>query len=307
MNILLLESSVSPLDQAEIEHKISLMEQWLDGAKNALIGWLPDLISGLIALFLGLWLVKIVLKVMDKALNKAKTEKTVITFLNSIVKAGLYISLGIAVLAILGVDVSTLIAAVSAAAITVGLALKDSLSNVASGTLIILNKKFKTGDFIETEGIVGEVIKIEMMYTTLRTYDYKEVMIPNSRLTSNNVINHFTLEVRRVEIAVPISYKEDYEKAKEIISSVYQSDERIIKERPNSVHMEVFGDSSVGLVVWVWCSPKNYWSVLFDTRKNIKEALDNAGIEIPFNQLDVHFDNDINQKLNLLKSTSGGN
>ena len=307
MNILLLESSVSPLDQAEIEHKISLMEQWLDGAKNALIGWLPDLIAGLIALFLGLWLVKIVLKVMDKALNKAKTEKTVITFLNSIVKAGLYISLGIAVLAILGVDVSTLIAAVSAAAITVGLALKDSLSNVASGTLIILNKKFKTGDFIETEGIVGEVIKIEMMYTTLRTYDYKEVMIPNSRLTSNNVINHFTLEVRRVEIAVPISYKEDYEKAKEIISSVYQSDERIIKERPNSVHMEVFGDSSVELVVWVWCSPKNYWSVLFDTRKNIKEALDNAGIEIPFNQLDVHFDNDINQKLNLLKSTSGGN
>lgn len=304
MKILLLEAAASPLDQAEVEEKISIARQWLENFKDSFIRYLPNLITAVVLFFVGIWVCKFILKIMDTALTKAKTEKTVVSFLNSVVKAALYIGLAIAVMAALGINVTTLIAAISAAALTVGLALKDSLSNVASGTLVILNKKFKTGDFIETEGIIGEVIKIEMMYTTLRTYDYKEVMIPNSKLTSNTVINHFTMEARRVEIPVPISYKQDFEKAKEVITEVYKNDDRVLKNRPNSIHVEEFGDSSVVLIVWLWCAPKNYWPVLFDNRKNIKTALDNNGIEIPFNQFDVHFDDDINNKLKLIKGES---
>lgn len=303
MEILLTDNAVLLPEGEGIEQKISRFQQWLNGAGEWFMGMLPNFLTALIILIGGWWLIKLVLRVMTKALDKGKVDKTVITFLNSLIKTVLWIILGICILSALGFDVSTLITALGAAAVTVGLALKDSLSNVASGTLIIINQKFKTGDFIETEGIIGEVIKIEMMYTTLRTYDYKEVMIPNSRLTANNVINHFTMGARRLEIPVPISYEEDYEKARAVIMDVLHSDERIMQDRGNKVVVDKFGESSVDLIVWLWCSPEDYWPVLFDTRVSIKKALDKAGITIPFNQLDVHFDGDINDKLDHLRTS----
>ena len=298
MRIISLDNLTDP--GVEVEQKLNSMQRWIQGLADWFLSILPHLVEALIVFVAGLWVIRIVLKIMKRAMNKAKVDHTVVSFLHSVVKAALYICLVISILSILGLDVSTLIAALGAAAVTVGLALKDSLSNVASGTLIIINRKFKTGDFIETEGIIGEVIKIEMMYTTLRTYDYKEVMIPNSRLTSNNVINHFTLEARRLEIPVPISYREDYEKAKEVIMKVINDEDRLLKDRTNRVVIDKFGESSVDLLVWVWCESEDYWPVLFDMKTNIKKALDNAEIEIPFNQLDVHFDNEINEKLAVL-------
>lgn len=300
MNIQLIDTPVNPLDSAEVEKQISNFQQWLNDLGNWCLSKLPSLIISFVIFLIGWWVIKLVMKIMNRALEKSKVDKSVYTFLDSIVKTVLWICLGICILAELGMNVSTLIAGVSAAAVTIGLALKDSLSNVAGGTLIIINRKFKTGDFIETEGIIGEVVKIEMMYTTLRTYDYKEVMIPNSRLTTNNIINHFTLEARRLEIPVPISYKEDFDKARDVIMQVLADDERILKDRPNKVIINKFGESSVDLIVWLWCEPSVYWPVLFETTINIKKALDNAGIEIPFNQLDVHFDGDINTKLDAL-------
>ncbi len=292
------------MDGEDMGQKISRFQQWLNDTGEWFISMIPNFITALVILIGGWWLIKLILKIMTKALERGKADQTVITFLNSLIKTSLLIVMGVCILSALGFDVSTLITALGAAAVTIGLALKDSLSNVASGTLIIINKKFKTGDFIETEGIIGEVIKIEMMYTTLRTYDYKEVMIPNSRLTTNNVINHFTMDARRLEIPVPISYKEDYDKARNVIMNVLHEDERILQDKNNKVIIDKFGESSVDLIVWLWCLPENYWPVLFDTRVNIKKALDKSGISIPFNQLDVHLDGDINDKLDYLQSTS---
>lgn len=305
MDYLFLDNALdNAFDSSEVEEQIGHMQTWFNDTVDWLISMIPSFISALIILVGGWWLIKLILKVMNRALVRSKADHTVISFLNSITKTGLLIFLGVCVLSALKFDVSTLIATLGAAAVTIGLALKDSLANVASGTLIIINKKFKTGDFIETEGIIGEVMKIEMMYTTLRTYDYKEVMIPNSRLASNNIINHFSLESRRVDIPVPIAYKEDVDKARKVILEVINNDERVLKEKNNKVIIDTFNDSSVDLKVWVWCASEDYWGVLFDMKERIKNALDKEGIEIPFNQLDVHLDGDINDKLDFIKTLS---
>ncbi len=303
MNYLLLDN---PVTGADVEEQISHFQKWFNSFIDWLIGMIPHIITAIIILVGGWWLIKLILKIMVRALNKGKADPTVISFLNSIVKAALFIFLGVCVLSALNFDVSTLIAAIGAATVTIGLALKDSLANVASGTLIIINKKIRTGDFIETEGIIGEVIKIEMMYTTLRTYDYKEVIIPNSRLTSNNIINHFVLDKRRLEIPVPISYEEDIAKARNVIMGVIKNDERVIEEKDNKVIVDKFNESSVDLTVWIWCASEDYWKLLFDMREKIKVALSKADIEIPFNQIDVHIDDDINEKLNFIKSLPEG-
>ncbi len=303
MRQLLLENTIPGSD---VEEQINHFQEWLNSVINWFIGMIPSFVSALIILVGGWWLIKLSIKIMTRALKKGKADPTVISFLNSIVKTSLLIFLGVCVLSALKFDVSTLIAAIGAATVTIGLALKDSLANVASGTLIIANKKFKTGDFIETEGIIGEVIKIEMMYTTLRTYDYKEVMIPNSRLTSNNIINHFALDTRRLEIPVPISYQEDVVKARNVIMEVIKNDERVLEEKNNNVIIDKFNESSVDLTVWIWCASEDYWNVLFDMREKIKSALTKAEIEIPFNQLDVHFDSEINEKINFIRSLPEG-
>ncbi len=296
----------NPIAGNDVGEQLNHFQKWLNSFINWFIGMIPNIITAVVILIGGWWLIKLILKIMVRALNKGKADPTVISFLNSIVKAALFIFLGVCVLSALNFDVSTLIAAIGAATVTIGLALKDSLANVASGTLIIINKKFKTGDFIETEGIIGEVIKIDMMYTTLRTYDYKEVIIPNSRLTSNNIINHFVLDVRRLEIPVPISYEEDIARARNVIMEVIKNDERVIDDRDNKVIVDKFNESSVDLTVWIWCESEDYWRLLFDMREKIKYALSKANIEIPFNQIDVHIDNGVNEKLDFMKSLPEG-
>ena len=183
------------LDQSElqssesIEEKINLMQKWIENSWKWFLSYLPNLISAIVIFLAGWWVTNIICNLITKALNKAKADKTVVSFLHSVINFALKAIVIICVLSALGLDVTTIVTTIGAAAITVGLALKDSLSNVASGTLIILNKKFKIGDYLETEGLKGIVVKIDMMYTTLCTYDNKEILIPNSRLTSNNIIN----------------------------------------------------------------------------------------------------------------------
>ena len=276
--------------EGDVQENINRFQKWFNGFTEWCIGYLPNLISAIILFIAGYWLIRLLIHIISKALSKSKADHTIISFITSITKALLWICLSICILAALRFDVSTLLATLGAAVVTIGLALKDSLSNVASGTLIILNRKFKTGDFIETDGIIGEVMKIDMMYTTLRTYDYKEVLIPNSRIASNNVINHFNLKVRRLEIPIALSYGQDIPKARKVIMDHVAAVEGVLQDKDNKIIVDRFGDSSVDMILYVWCEAQNYWPVIYKVREGVKEALDKAGIEIPFNQLDVHFD-----------------
>ena len=298
MNCFMLLDSVSP--DVQLEKQLSNLEVLLADIKDWAISFSVKLVLALIVFLIGYWLIKIILKIFLKAMNRSKADTSVTTFLHSVINVSLKLFLFIAVIGTLGFDVSTIIAALGAAAVTIGLAIKDSLANVASGTLIILFKKFKTGDFIETEGIIGEVLKVDMMYTTLRTYDHKEVLIPNSRLTNNNVINHFSLDARRLEILVPISYAEDIEKARKVILYEAMKSEYVLHDRNNRVEVDKFNQSSVDLWVWIWVRSENYWDALFDLRQRIKKALDEADITIPFNQMDIHLD--VNDSLRKFES-----
>lgn len=276
---------------ASVEENLTVAQKWLEDAYEWGIAFLPKLIAGIVIFLIGWWLVKLVCKIADKAMNKAKVDKTVVSFLHSILSAVLKVLVILCVLATIGVDVTTIIAAVSAAAVTVGLALKDSLANVASGTLIIMNKKIKVGDYIETEGLKGHVVKINMMYTALCTYDNKEILIPNSRLTSNNVINYFVHEERRVDLIIPISYSDDISKARSIIMELINSHESVLHEKNNRVQVDRLDESSVNLIIWIWCRSEDYWHMFYSMQERIKEALSQNGITIPFNQLDVHLMN----------------
>ena len=276
--------------EGDVQENIDRFQKWFNGFTEWCIGYLPNLISAIILFIAGYWLIRLLIHIISKALSKSKADHTIISFITSVTKTLLWICLSICILAALRFDVSTLLATLGAAVVTIGLALKDSLSNVASGTLIILNRKFKTGDFIETDGIIGEVMKIDMMYTTLRTYDYKEVLIPNSRIASNNVINHFNLKVRRLEIPIALSYGQDIPKARKVIMDHVAAVEGVLQDKDNKIIVDRFGDSSVDMILYVWCEAQNYGPVIYKVREGVKEALDKAGIEIPFNQLDVHFD-----------------
>lgn len=271
-----------------VEEKWSMAQQWIQHAYEWILKMLPNIISSIVIFVLGWWLTKVVCKLFVKAMKRSKADHTVISFLNQILNVVLKVLVVICVLSTMGFDVTTIITAIGAATVTIGLALKDSLANVASGTLIIINQKFKTGDYIETEGLQGEVVKIEMLYTTLRTYDNKEIMIPNSRLMSNNITNYFVREQRRVDLVVSIGYNENIELAKSVISNVIDSDDRVLKEMNNKVAVKTLNESSVDLTVWVWCKSEDYWNVSDDMKEKIKKALDKNNISIPFNQIDVH-------------------
>lgn len=276
-----------------VEENLSVAQKWLETAYDWAKAFLPKLIAALVIFFVGWWLVKLVCKISVKAMTKAKIDKTVITFLNSILNAVLKILIILCVLSTVGFDMTTLIATVSAATVAIGLALKDSLANVASGTLIIINKKFKVGDYIETEGLKGTVVKIDMMYTTLCTYNNREILIPNSRLTSNNIINYFVREKRRVDLVIPISYSEDIEKARGVIMEVLDESDLVLHEENNKVQVEKLNESSVDLMVWIWCDSEDYWKVYYSMQENIKTRLEKNGIIIPFNQLDLHIVEDV--------------
>lgn len=289
-------STVEIFSPAAAEQNLNTVQTWLTNAYNWFISYLPNLISALIILILGWWATKILCKLLLKAMTKSKADPTVASFLHSVINLALKIVVIICVLSTIGFNVTTIITTVGAAAVTIGLALKDSLANVASGTLIILNKKFKIGDYLETEGLKGVVKKIDMMYTTLCTYDNKEVLIPNSRLTSNNIINYFVQEERRIDLIVPIAYSEDIDKAREVIMTLVRHDERVIQEKRNRVAVDKLNESSVDLSVWIWCHSTDYWLVLEDMIESIKKTFDANGITIPFNQLDIHLADELPAK-----------
>ena len=271
-----------------VEENLSVAQKWLEAAYDWAVAFLPKLIAALVIFFVGWWLVKLVCRISVKAMTRAKIDKTVITFLNSILNAVLKILIILCVLSTVGFDMTTLIATVSAATVAIGLALKDSLANVASGTLIIINKKLKVGDYIETEGLQGTVVKIDMMYTTLCTYNNREILIPNSRLTSNNIINYFVREKRRVDLVIPIPYEADVEKARKVIMDLLDESEVVLHEENNKVQVDKLNESSVDLIVWIWCNSEDYWKTYYGMREIIKYRLEENGIQIPFNQLDLH-------------------
>ena len=192
-------------------------------------------------------------------------------------------------LANLGVSITGLVAAFSAAAVAVSLALKDSLSNIAAGIVMLLTQPFSTNDFIELQddGVSGKVLRIDIVHTTLLTADSRQVIIPNGQLVNKTVINYSKEEKRRLDLNFGISYKSDINKAKEVIAEVVNAHKFAMNDPEPFIRVSAHNESSVVITVRVWCKSENYWSLNFDLLEQVRESFDKNGIEIPYNQLDV--------------------
>lgn len=253
-----------------------------------IVGIIPKVLIAAVCLAVGLWLISIVKKLLLKAMERTHIEHAATSFLIAAVNIALVIVLVLTVLSILGINVTSIITAFGAGLVAVGLALQNSLANIASGILIIFTKPFKSGDLIEFEGCVGTVNKIELFSTYLTTLDGKEVIIPNSRLTSNNVVNCNYTDTRCVAFNFDISYREDIIKAKSVILGIISEEELILREPEPIVAVSELASSSVKLVVKVWVKNENYGDIFFSMPEKVKLAFDSNNIEIPYDQIVVH-------------------
>ncbi|WPD22789.1 MAG: mechanosensitive ion channel [Candidatus Electrothrix scaldis] len=229
---------------------------------------------------------------VEKMLTKSRVDVTLISFLTSISYVAMMAFVVIAALSKLGIQTASFVAVLGAAGLAVGLALQGSLSNFAAGTLLIIFKPFKVGDYIEAAGTAGTVKEIGIFTTELRTPDNKKVIVPNAKASGDNIINYTATGQRRIDMIASVGYSDDLDKVREILISILAEDERILKDPTPVIAVLQLADSSVDFAVRPWVKTSDYFAVLCDTQEKIKKRFDAEGISIPFPQCDMHIHKD---------------
>tara|TARA_B110000503_G_scaffold75915_1_gene117231 strand:- start:10969 stop:11778 length:810 start_codon:yes stop_codon:yes gene_type:complete len=258
------------------------MEQYLNQLKIILMEYTPKVLMALAVLIIGLLIIKVFVNTTKKVLSKREVDITLQKFLLNLLNWVLKILLFITVVAKLGIETTSFAAILASAGLAIGLALQGSLANFAGGILIIIFKPIKIGDFIEAQGVSGSVKEIEIFTTKLNTTDNKEIIIPNGALSNGNIVNYSTEATRRVDFTFGVGYDSDIKKTKEVISRVINSHPLVLKEPAPAVNLSELADSSINFFTRGWVKKEDYWTVKFDILEQIKEALDAAGIEIPY-------------------------
>lgn len=249
------------------------------------------LVAALVLVIVGAKAIKWLRKWIRTSPKLDKLDSSLRSFMISFSSVVLYIVLFITVAMILGVPTTSFITVLASCGVAIGLALQGSLSNFAGGIMILLFKPFKVGDYIEAAGEAGVVNEISVVYTEILTVDNKRITIPNGTLT-NSVIENYTAEdVRRVDLTFNTAYDCDIEKVKKVISKVIDSNSMALKKPEPFVRLSEHNESALTYTVRIWCKTADYWDVYFDTIENVKKAFDENGIQIPYNQIDVHVDN----------------
>lgn len=262
-------------------------QEFLSKAMEWLWEFLPNLITAFITLIVGLWVIKMIGKLVHKFFARADYDQTLETFVESLIRAVLKLLLFVLVVTQLGVQSSSLVAIVGAAGLAIGLALQGSLANFAGGVLILLFKPFKVGDFISAQGVDGTVKEISIFTTKVTTFGNQIAIIPNGQLSNNNIINFNAESTRRDKVDVGIGYGSNIKKAKEILLDICASDKRILKKPAPEVYVGELADSSVNLTLRFWAKNDDFWGAHFDLMETMKERFDAEGIEIPFPQREV--------------------
>lgn len=266
--------------------------QIMENIVGRLLEWLTlygvKVVGAIVIFLVGLWVAKIVKSIIAKLLTKRNVEGTIVSFVTNLAYIALVVFVIIAVIDRLGIETTSFAAVLAAAGLAIGLSLQGSLSNFASGFLLMIFRPFKKGDFIEGGGVAGVVEEIQTFTTILNTPDNKKIIIPNAKLTSDNIINYSATGTRRVEIIVGVSYSDDLDKVKKVLQGIADSEPRVLKDPASMVAVKELADSSVNFVLRVWVKTDDYWDVLFDTTEAVKKRLDQEGICIPFPQTDVH-------------------
>ncbi len=264
-------------------------KSWLttDGL-NAVI----KIVIALIIMFVSFKLINLIARRILRRCDKKNIDKTISHTLINIFKLALKIVITICLVGFVGIDTSGIAALIASLGVCIGLAVNGALSNFAGGIMIIITRPFKIDDYIEACGYSGTVEEIRITQTKLITPDNKVVFIPNGTLHASEIVNYSTKDTRRLDLTFSIGYADDFNKAKELILDICDKHELIFKEPAPFVRMKNHGASSIDIVTRVWLKSADYWTVNFDLLETVKKAFDENGIEIPFNQLDVHVKKD---------------
>lgn len=253
-----------------------------------LMSYGPKLLLAIVVLLIGLWLIRILVKFIRKAMEAGGTDASLQKFLLSLIGILLKALLLISVASMIGIATTSFVAILGAAGLAIGLALSGNLSNFAGGVIILFLKPFKVGDFINAQGHAGVVHEIQVFHTILKTPDNKTIIIPNGILSNGSIINFSTESQRRVDLTFGIGYKDDIKKAREVLLQAVNSDPKVLKVPAPAILVSQLGDNSVNFEVRAWCKTDDYWDVHFKMHENVKLAFDKAGVSIPFPQQDVH-------------------
>ena len=261
---------------------------WFTENQSMLLASLIQFVIAIAIFIIGKFAAKLISSATKKILIHKKFDDTVISFIASLVYGLVVIVAFIAAISHLGFNTTSLVAIVGAAGLAIGLALQGSLSNFASGILLISLKPFKAGDFVEIAGTAGVVEEVHVFSTQLKTGDNKTVIIPNGGITNGNITNYSAKPTRRIDLVIGVGYNADLKITKQILNDVVSSHALVLKDQAITIGVSELADSSVNFVVRPWVKTSDYWPVHFDLLETIKIELDKAGIEIPFPQLSVH-------------------
>jgi small conductance mechanosensitive channel len=250
-------------------------------------------IAAILILVIGLWLARLIARLIGTAVAKTGVDKTIVSFVRNLCYVALMLFVIIAALSKLGIQTASFVVVLGAAGLAIGLAMQGSLANFAAGILLLIFKPFKVGDFVETAGQKGTIKNIQIFNTILDTVDNIRVVIPNAKVTAESICNYTTNGTRRVDLTIGVltigvSYGDDLRKARHLIEDTLASDDRILKDPPAKVAVCELAENSVNFAVRPWVRCENYWNVYFDTTERIKFAFDENGISIPFPQRDIH-------------------
>ena len=262
----------------------------MEDFRDKIVQYLPTIGIAAVILVAGILVTLLITYIARKAMQRSKMDTSLTSFFIRLIRIGCYTIIVIAVLTRLGVSTAGLIAFFSAAVAAVALALKDSISDIASGIIILFTRPFVTGDFIEFGNYKGTVLKIDLVQTKLLTYDDTNIIIPNSRITSNEINNYTNHPEMRVLLKVPVSYTADIEDVKRVLYDTVDGTEHILTDSAHTpqVRLEQYGESSLDFTLRCWCRFEDYWTVYYSLTESVKKALDENHIPIPYNQLDVH-------------------
>ncbi|MBN2963209.1 mechanosensitive ion channel [Sulfurospirillum sp. T05] len=245
-------------------------------------------LGSLFIFFVGKKLASLASSLANKMMEKAKVEITLAKFFSNVIYGLLLVVIVLAALSNIGIETTSFVAVLGAAGLAVGLAFKDTFSNVGAGVLLVVFRPFKVDDFINAAGESGTVEEINLFSTFMRTADNKLIIVPNGRIIGGNIVNFSAKPTRRVDLKFGVSYGDDLRLVKQALREVLEADERILKEPEPFVAVSELADSSVNFVVRAWVNSPDYWGVYFDTTERVKLAFDEKGITIPFPQVQLH-------------------
>lgn len=277
------------MDDLGVVDGINNAGTWLVRNQALLLSYAVNIVAAIAIIIVGMIVARVVSNAINRVMRARQIDATVADFLSALVRYGIIAFTLIAALGRVGVQTASVIAVLGAAGLAIGLALQGSLSNLAAGVLLVTFRPFRSGEYVDLGGIAGTVLQVQIFSTTLRTVDGRIVVVPNGKIIAGNIINFSREPVRRNELLISVAYDSDIDKVKALLTSIIESDVRIIKEREMTVRLNELGASSINFVVRIWSKSSDLQEVYWDVLERIKREFDANGISFPYPQMDVNF------------------